>query len=140
MLTVHHLYKTYGAQQILRDISFNIGSGQHIGIIGPNGSGKTTLMRILAGIESPDSGTISTTPSNVQIGYLAQSLNLQEGDTLQSALNLTAVSPQKLEAEVTALALVLSTDPNNLTLQAKYDSIINQLSAATYQPRAILSP
>ena len=61
MLTAHHIHKTYGIQPILQDISFSISHSERVGLIGANGCGKTTLMRILAGIEQPDSGTVAST-------------------------------------------------------------------------------
>lgn len=66
MLTAHNIYKTYGIQPILQDISFSISNSERVGLIGPNGCGKTTLMRILAGIEQPDSGNISSTRPNLK--------------------------------------------------------------------------
>jgi ATPase subunit of ABC transporter with duplicated ATPase domains len=92
MLTAHHLHKTYAIQPILHDISFSLSNRERVGLIGPNGCGKTTLMRILAGIEQPDSGTISLTRPNLRIGYLAQGMDLGPGQTLQSALSLQPVS------------------------------------------------
>ncbi len=66
MLSIHNLHKSYGIQPILQDINFNISAGERIGLIGPNGSGKTTLIRILAGIENPDAGIVSSTRPNPQ--------------------------------------------------------------------------
>ncbi|HET7143338.1 MAG TPA: ATP-binding cassette domain-containing protein, partial [Anaerolineales bacterium] len=71
MLSIHNLYKSYGIQPVLQNINFNINTSERVGLIGPNGSGKTTLIRILAGIEKPDSGIVSTTSPNIRIGYLA---------------------------------------------------------------------
>src|SRR5512134_1806647 len=99
MLTAHHIYKTYGIQPILQDISFSISNSERVGLIGPNGAGKTTLMRILAGIEQPDSGTVALTRPNLRIGYLAQGMVFDEEQTLQSTLNLNPVSQEDLEAE-----------------------------------------
>ena len=48
-----------GGHQILQSLSFNLQSGEMLGLIGPNGAGKTTLLRLLAGLLKPDSGTIS---------------------------------------------------------------------------------
>lgn len=48
-ITLSHISKSYGTQQVLKDISFSIGEGEIVGFLGPNGAGKTTTMRILAG-------------------------------------------------------------------------------------------
>jgi len=140
MLTAHHLHKTYGIQPILHDISFSISNNERVGLIGPNGCGKTTLMRILAGLEQPDSGTVASTRPHLRIGYLAQGMDFEPGQTLQSALSLQPVSPEELEAEIASLASALSASPNDSRIQAKYDSTLHQLLITNDQLPAILSP
>ena len=100
MLTAHHIHKTYGIQPILQDISFSVSNRERVGLIGPNGCGKTTLMRILAGIEQPDSGTVASTRPNLRIGYLAQGMDFDPEQTLQTTLSLNPVSQAELEAEI----------------------------------------
>src|ERR1044071_3858 len=121
MLTIHHLYKTYGIQPILEDLSFSISNNERVGLIGPNGCGKTTLMRTLAGVEQADSGTVASTRPNLRIGYLAQGLDFDEEQTLQTALSLNPVSQAELESEIASLASALSTNPNDAQVQAQYD-------------------
>ena len=144
MLTAHHIHKTYGIQPILQDISFSVsGAGTHherIGLIGPNGCGKTTLMRILAGIEQPDSGMVASTRSHLRIGYLAQGMDFAPGQTLHSALGLATVSEAELEAEITSLAQAISTNPNDTALQASYDSALATLSTFHSPLSTVLAP
>ncbi len=140
MLTAHHIHKSYGIQPILQDISFSVSNSERIGLIGPNGCGKTTLMRILAGIEKPDSGTVASTRPNLRIGYLAQGMEFDPKQTLQTTLGLNPVSQAELEAEITSLASALSSNPNDTHLQAKYDSTLKQLSNFDFQPSTILGP
>jgi len=140
MLTAHHIHKSYGIQPIIQDISFSVNNGERVGLIGPNGCGKTTLMRILAGIEQPDSGTVALTRPNLRIGYLAQGMDFDPEQTLQTALCLATVSQAELESEIASLAQALSVNPADSSLQAKYDSTLSRLSAASDQPSAILGP
>ncbi|HLF75099.1 MAG TPA: ATP-binding cassette domain-containing protein, partial [Anaerolineales bacterium] len=137
MLSVHRLDKTYGIQPVLRDISFNISASERVGLIGPNGSGKTTLMRILAGFEQPDSGTVVPTRPGLRIGYLAQGMDFKEGETLQTALQLNPVSEVDLEAEIASIASALSSSPDDPILQAKYDSTILQFSTLHSLPSTL---
>src|SRR5215216_2140253 len=109
MLTVHHLYKSHGIQPILQDISFSISNSERIGLIGPNGCGKTTLMRILAGMEQPDSGTVVWTRPNLRIGYLAQGMEFEPGQTVRTTLYLAPVS----QAELASLAPALAHNPDD---------------------------
>ena len=66
---LEHIHKSFGRQQVLRDITLEIPSGQVLGLLGPNGAGKSTLMKILIGLWKPDSGNVEA-PSN--IGYLPE--------------------------------------------------------------------
>jgi ABC-type Fe3+/spermidine/putrescine transport system ATPase subunit len=59
LLEVTHISKSFAHTQALRRVSFSLDQGEILGILGPSGCGKTTLLRILAGIETPDSGRIS---------------------------------------------------------------------------------
>jgi capsular polysaccharide transport system ATP-binding protein len=62
MLSVEHVSKAYstrrGRHTVLRDLSFQVERGQHLGILGRNGAGKSTLIRLIAGAERPTSGVI----------------------------------------------------------------------------------
>ena len=69
---------TLGTRALLREVSWSIGPGMRIGVIGVNGSGKTTLLRLLTGDLMPDSGTIKR-GKTLRIGYLSQSLEEVEG-------------------------------------------------------------
>ena len=140
MLTAHHIYKSYGIQPILQDISFSISNSERVGLIGPNGCGKTTLMRILADIEQPDSGTVLWTRPNLRIGYLAQGMEFDDDQTLQTTLNLAPVTQAELESEIASLASALASNPDDSHLQTRYDSALQQLSAINDQPGDILGP
>ncbi|HBZ80778.1 MULTISPECIES: ribosomal protection-like ABC-F family protein [Brevibacillus] len=66
------LQKSYGADPVLQNITLEIKAGERVGIVGPNGAGKTTLFKLLAGIESPDSGELYRAKGTVW-AYLPQS-------------------------------------------------------------------
>lgn len=68
---IQHLTKQFGGDDILTDVSLFIEHQDRIGLIGRNGSGKTTLLRLIARLDSEDSGTIYQ-KSGLSIGYLAQ--------------------------------------------------------------------
>ncbi|HOP72929.1 MAG TPA: ABC-F type ribosomal protection protein [Thermoclostridium caenicola] len=58
VLQAHQISKSYGEQQLFNSFSLKVYSGERIGITGPNGAGKSTLLKVLAGIESPDEGSV----------------------------------------------------------------------------------
>ncbi|MFH1542258.1 MAG: ABC-F family ATP-binding cassette domain-containing protein [bacterium] len=84
MLQINQLSLGFGGQELLDDISFNIHSGERIGLVGRNGSGKTTLFRLITGEVLPDEGKISR-PKNYTIGYLKQHLKFTESMVLNEA-------------------------------------------------------
>lgn len=73
VVEVRDVSRTFGDLSVLEDVSFSVGAGSVACLVGPNGSGKTTLLRILAGLLSPDDGTVSVTgEAGRAVGYLAQ--------------------------------------------------------------------
>src|SRR5580692_8096684 len=57
-IQVRNIRKHFGAFEVLRDVSLRVEDGELFALLGPSGSGKTSLLRIIAGLENPDSGTI----------------------------------------------------------------------------------
>ncbi|HXP99367.1 MAG TPA: ABC transporter ATP-binding protein [Solirubrobacteraceae bacterium] len=70
VLSVRSLGKRYGSREALRDVSFAAHAGEMLAVIGPNGAGKTTLLSILAGVQAPNSGSVSRTAG--EIGWVPQ--------------------------------------------------------------------
>ena len=96
-IEISHICKSYRRHQVLRDISFAAHSGQCIGILGANGSGKSTLLSILAGIQSPDSGSFTIdgmdmfadkTARASLVGYVPQGTPLLEELSARDNLRL----------------------------------------------------
>ena len=81
LLSAEHISKNYGTKQLLHDVSLYLDEGQKIGIIGVNGTGKSTLLKILAGAEEPDEGTLARDP-NIQVSYLPQNPDMTEDATV----------------------------------------------------------
>lgn len=129
IVATKQLQKAYGADPVLHDVTLEIKAGERVGIVGPNGAGKTTLCKLLAGIETPDSGELYRAKGTVwaylpqtpqynpswsakdviaeafaQIGALQQqmrALEEQMGEAAESALDLERLMNryQKLQEE-----------------------------------------
>ena len=75
-----------GASTVLKDVSLTVAPTSCIGVVGPNGVGKSTLLRLLAGWEKPDAGTVRLDPPGATVGYLAQEHEHRPGETVGAAL------------------------------------------------------
>jgi len=140
MLTAHHLSKSYGIHTVLKDISFSVSDGDRLGLIGPNGCGKSTLLRILAGLEAPDAGTVGRTRPGLRLGYLPQGADFAPGQTLRLALDLSAKTPEQLEADVARLAAELASRPDDAGVQSRYDLALQLIASAAARPLDVLVP
>ena len=81
LLTAENISKSYTEKTLLKDISLSLNEGEKIGLIGINGTGKSTFLKIIAGLESADSGTI-TRGKGVRVVYLPQNPDFEDNITV----------------------------------------------------------
>ncbi|MGZ7442506.1 ribosomal protection-like ABC-F family protein [Paenibacillus sp. TH7-28] len=108
MIQCQNIQKYYGAELVLSDVTFEIKTGETVGLIGRNGTGKTTLMKLLTSKEPPDRGQLHIR-KNARIGALAQIPDYQSGETVRGVLleafaelRLMLAEMKQLEAEMSA--------------------------------------
>jgi ABC-2 type transport system ATP-binding protein len=82
------IVKRFGEREALKSVSVSAGRGELVAIIGPNGAGKTTLLSILAGVQKPDSGSVSRAPE--EVGWVPQQAALYGKLTVAENLRLFA--------------------------------------------------
>jgi ATPase subunit of ABC transporter with duplicated ATPase domains len=85
-LTAANITKHHAGQLVLRDVTLVVSPGSRIGLVGPNGTGKSTLLRILAGLEDADAGTVRRVPPDLTVGYLPQEPDAGPQETFRDYL------------------------------------------------------
>lgn len=128
LMTLENISKSYSEKILLKDISFGINEGEKIGIIGVNGTGKSTLLKIIAGAEVPDNGTIIKA-NRVKVEYLPQNPDYNEDFTVLQQVFKGTSSEMKLLLEYQETLDTLSKDYNDnlnsklISLQEKIDAL-----------------
>lgn len=102
ILSTQHLTKSFGINTVLKDVSITLQQGERMGIVGVNGSGKSTLFKILAGLDTPDEGTLSL-QRGIRVGYLAQQGMVTQGNTVWQELEQVFEPVFELEKRIRAL-------------------------------------
>ncbi|MBU5312974.1 ATP-binding cassette domain-containing protein [Tissierella carlieri] len=85
ILTVTNLSHGFGDREILKNVSFRLLKGEHVGLIGANGEGKSSFMNIITGKLEPDEGQIEWA-KRVRVGYLDQHTSLEKGQSIRDVL------------------------------------------------------
>src|SRR5881275_2295715 len=93
------VYKSFGAQDVLRGASFQINPGEHVGLVGRNGAGKTTIFRLVNAEESPDSGEVARA-RGLKLGLLAQHIHFEPGSTVHESALAAFGHLQQIEHEM----------------------------------------
>ena len=129
ILALQDVKKSFGTHEVLKSVSFTLQEGERMGMVGVNGSGKSTLMKIIAGLESADSGSVNI-QKGLRLGYLAQHGELTGEETVLETLESVFEPQRRMEAEMRALEqemAVSGTDPEALRiLGGKYDALTRE--------------
>ena len=129
ILALQDVRKSFGTHEVLKSVSFTLQEGERMGMVGVNGSGKSTLMKIIAGQETADSGSVNM-QKGLRIGYLAQQGELTGEETVLETLESVFEPQRRMEAQLRALEeemAVSGTDPEVLRiLGGKYDALTRE--------------
>jgi ATP-binding cassette, subfamily F, member 3 len=117
MLNVSNISKSYHARPLFSGVSFNVGMGDRIAVIGPNGSGKTTLFEIIAGNITPDTGSVALRRGTT-IGYLRQDIEPTSPSTLIDEVVGSAGGIDNLAHKLQLLRLELAEEKDGENLAA----------------------
>ena len=129
ILSVQNVAKSFGINAVLRDVSLTIQQGERIGLVGVNGCGKSTLMRIIAGLDSQDSGEIALV-RGTRIGYLAQQNMVTSGESiwneLQSVYEPVFAMEKRLRELENEMAHAHTDEQHFSHLSADYDRLMHR--------------
>ena len=99
LLQANNVMRRFGADVLFHDINLQIQEHGRTALVGRNGAGKTTLLKMIAGITSPDEGTISKS-KDLTIGYLAQDQGLDSQNSIWAELDLVFAPLHKMEKQI----------------------------------------
>ncbi|MGD1118716.1 MAG: ribosomal protection-like ABC-F family protein [Dehalococcoidales bacterium] len=128
MLGLSNISKSYNAVYLFKDVTFNVGMGDRIAVIGANGSGKTTLFEIIAGNITPDSGNIAVRRGTT-IGYLRQDIQHGSGRRLLEEVVQSAADIKKLEHKVRMLQEELAEEKD----QDNINALLRELGSVQHE-------
>ena len=129
ILALQDVKKSFGTHEVLRSVSFTLQEQDRMGLVGVNGSGKSTLMKIIAGQETADEGSVNL-QKGLRIGYLAQQGELTGEETVQRVLESVFDPLVKTEEEMRSLEMEMAEhggDAETLRrLGGRYDALTRE--------------
>ena len=130
MLNIHNLSVSFGGTYLFEEVTFRMGAGDRVGLVGKNGAGKSTMLKILARDFQPDSGSIAT-EKEVRIGFLRQDIDFEQGRTVLEEAYQAFTDIKEVERKLVEInhLLVTRTDYES----TEYSQIIEDLSDYTHR-------
>jgi len=122
VITASNLSKSFGPNDIFEDISLSIPNDARIAIVGPNGVGKTTLLRILIGLDFPNTGAVQHA-KNLRIGYLPQEATLVDEGTLWEQCLTVFSDLLRMQEDLEACMSALSETEDNQEALMRYGTL-----------------
>ncbi|MEE1899628.1 ATP-binding cassette domain-containing protein [Flavobacterium rakeshii] len=129
MLNIHNLSVSFGGTYLFEEVTFRLGAGDRVGLVGKNGAGKSTMLKILSGDIPPDSGVIAT-EKEVKIGFLRQDIDFVRGRTVLEEAYQAFEEIKRAEAKIEEINEQLTTRTDYES--ESYSKLIEDLSDHTH--------
>ena len=130
MLNIHNLSVSFGGTYLFEEVTFRLGAGDRVGLVGKNGAGKSTMLKILAGDIQPDSGVIAT-EKEVRLGCLRQDIDFEQGRTVLEEAYQAFEYIKRAEFRMDEINHQLA---NRTDYESQgYHDLIDELSEVTHQ-------
>ncbi|MFZ0490346.1 MAG: ABC-F family ATP-binding cassette domain-containing protein [Salegentibacter sp.] len=130
MLNIHNLSVSFQGEYLFEEITFRLGAGDRVGLIGKNGAGKSTMLKIIAGEQEYDSGQIAK-DKELKIGFLKQDIDFVQGRTVLQEAQQAFEEIKKLEKQMDEINHQLATREDHES--ESYMQIIQDLSEITHK-------
>ncbi len=130
MLNIHNLSVSFGGTYLFEEITFRLGAGDRVGLVGKNGAGKSTLLKILARDIAPDTGSIAT-EKEIRIGFLRQDIDFEHGRTVLDEAYQAFTEIKAVEKKLDQINHQLATRIDYET--ESYSQLIEDLSDYTHR-------
>jgi len=129
MLNIHNLSVSFGGTYLFEEVTFRLGAGDRVGLVGKNGAGKSTMLKILSGEQQYDSGVIAT-EKEIKLGFLKQDIDFIKGRTVLEEAYQAFEEIKRAEAKIDKInhQLVTRTDYES----EEYSQLIEDLSDVTH--------
>ena len=129
MLNIHNLSVSFGGTYLFEEVTFRLGAGDRVGLVGKNGAGKSTMLKILSGEQQYDSGVIAT-EKEIKLGFLKQDIDFIKGRTVLEEAYQAFEEIKRAEGKIDKInhQLVTRTDYES----EEYSQLIEDLSDVTH--------
>ncbi len=129
MLNIHNLSVSFGGTYLFEEVTFRLGAGDRVGLVGKNGAGKSTMLKILSGEQQYDSGVIAT-EKEIKLGFLKQDIDFIKGRTVLEEAYQAFEEIKRAEEKIDRInhQLVTRTDYES----EEYSQLIEDLSDVTH--------
>ncbi len=129
ILALQDIRKSFGTHEVLKHVSFTLQERDRMGMVGVNGSGKSTLMKIIAGAETADEGSVNI-QKGLRIGYLAQQGELTGQETVQEVVESVFEPLVRMEEEMRSLEHEMAAQASDAEalrrLGGRYDALMRE--------------
>lgn len=129
MLNIHNLSVSFGGEYLFEELTFRLGAGDRVGLIGKNGAGKSTMLKILAREQEYDEGQIAR-DKELNIGFLKQDIDFEQGRTVLEEAQQAFEEIKKLEKQIDDINHQLATRTDYES--ESYTQLIQDLSEVTH--------